>query len=343
MPPSTSTIAFTGGRVVTMNGDEVIEDGVVLVEGNRIKAVGRRGEVAIARGGEDLRCHRKDRPARLRGCPLPRLLRRGRRSAAAELAQRRLARVRRHDHPRSFERHGRGLQRRRARARRPLPRAAHLLDRHDPLRRRRRLQGRDRLDRRRALPPASHEGRRRDLGQELPAAAPRAAPADPRRRARDRHHGRPRRRIALRDEHEHGRGRAHDHRAHDSRSQHLPGRRGALASRARSATRRPSSSPTAASSGKSTGTPRRTSGRTRGSRSSSRRSFSTRAPAAARWRPTTSGTTSTRQRSPRSSTRTASPSTPERTASARGWGSTGRSGCWRREACRRSRRCAARL
>ncbi len=52
MPPSSSTIAFTGGRVVTMNGDEVIEDGVVLVEGNRIKAVGRRGEVSIPAGAK---------------------------------------------------------------------------------------------------------------------------------------------------------------------------------------------------------------------------------------------------------------------------------------------------
>ena len=40
-------IAFTGGRVVTMRGDEVIEDGVVLVEGNRIKAVGKRGTVSV--------------------------------------------------------------------------------------------------------------------------------------------------------------------------------------------------------------------------------------------------------------------------------------------------------
>jgi imidazolonepropionase-like amidohydrolase/Tol biopolymer transport system component len=43
-------VAFTGGRVVTMNGAEVIEDGVVLVEGNRIKAVGKRGEVAVPAG-----------------------------------------------------------------------------------------------------------------------------------------------------------------------------------------------------------------------------------------------------------------------------------------------------
>ena len=46
------TIAFTGGRIVTMNGNEVIEDGVVLIEGNRIKAVGKRGEVAIPAGAK---------------------------------------------------------------------------------------------------------------------------------------------------------------------------------------------------------------------------------------------------------------------------------------------------
>ncbi len=43
-------LAITGGRVVTMKGDEVIEDGVVLVEGNRISAVGRQGEVAVPPG-----------------------------------------------------------------------------------------------------------------------------------------------------------------------------------------------------------------------------------------------------------------------------------------------------
>jgi len=47
-------LALEGGRVVTMAGaagseveDNVIEDGVVIVEGNRITAVGRRGEVAV--------------------------------------------------------------------------------------------------------------------------------------------------------------------------------------------------------------------------------------------------------------------------------------------------------
>jgi imidazolonepropionase-like amidohydrolase/Tol biopolymer transport system component len=44
------TVAITGGRVVTMRGEEVIEDGVVVVTGNRIKAVGRRGEVTVPAG-----------------------------------------------------------------------------------------------------------------------------------------------------------------------------------------------------------------------------------------------------------------------------------------------------
>jgi imidazolonepropionase-like amidohydrolase/Tol biopolymer transport system component len=44
------TLAVVGGRVVTMRGDEVIEDGVVLSENGRIRAVGRRGEVAVPPG-----------------------------------------------------------------------------------------------------------------------------------------------------------------------------------------------------------------------------------------------------------------------------------------------------
>ena len=38
-------IAFTGGRIITMRGDEVIEDGVIVVEGNRIRAVGSKAQV----------------------------------------------------------------------------------------------------------------------------------------------------------------------------------------------------------------------------------------------------------------------------------------------------------
>lgn len=49
-PPS-GTIALIGGRVVTMRDanqqQEIIENGVVIIENNRIKAVGKRGEVEI--------------------------------------------------------------------------------------------------------------------------------------------------------------------------------------------------------------------------------------------------------------------------------------------------------
>ncbi|HEX2190336.1 MAG TPA: amidohydrolase family protein [Longimicrobiaceae bacterium] len=39
-----------GGRAVTMRGDEVIEDADVVIENNRIRAVGRRGEVQVPEG-----------------------------------------------------------------------------------------------------------------------------------------------------------------------------------------------------------------------------------------------------------------------------------------------------
>jgi imidazolonepropionase-like amidohydrolase len=40
-------LAFTGARVITMRGDEVIPDGVVVVDRNRIAAVGPRGTTAV--------------------------------------------------------------------------------------------------------------------------------------------------------------------------------------------------------------------------------------------------------------------------------------------------------
>ena len=41
------TIAFTNARIITMKGDEVIENGVLIVDGNIIKAVGKEGDVVI--------------------------------------------------------------------------------------------------------------------------------------------------------------------------------------------------------------------------------------------------------------------------------------------------------
>ena len=49
------SVAFVGGTIITMKGDEILEDGVVVVRGNRIEAVGKNGEVSIP---ED--CHRVD-------------------------------------------------------------------------------------------------------------------------------------------------------------------------------------------------------------------------------------------------------------------------------------------
>ncbi len=43
-------IAFTGARLITMNGDEVIENGTLVVEGNRIAAIGAAGAVTVPAG-----------------------------------------------------------------------------------------------------------------------------------------------------------------------------------------------------------------------------------------------------------------------------------------------------
>jgi imidazolonepropionase-like amidohydrolase len=40
-------LALVGARIITMKGDERIEDGIVVIEGNRIRAAGRCGEVEV--------------------------------------------------------------------------------------------------------------------------------------------------------------------------------------------------------------------------------------------------------------------------------------------------------
>jgi hypothetical protein len=42
-------VAFTNARIITMNGDEVIENGTLVVRENRIEAVGAAGDVSIPR------------------------------------------------------------------------------------------------------------------------------------------------------------------------------------------------------------------------------------------------------------------------------------------------------
>jgi imidazolonepropionase-like amidohydrolase/Tol biopolymer transport system component len=46
------TLALVGGRVVTMKGEEVLEEGVVVVKGNRIVAVGPVGKVNVPAGAK---------------------------------------------------------------------------------------------------------------------------------------------------------------------------------------------------------------------------------------------------------------------------------------------------
>lgn len=46
------TIAFTNARIITMNGDEMIEKGTIVVAGNRVSAIGPVGTVAIPAGAK---------------------------------------------------------------------------------------------------------------------------------------------------------------------------------------------------------------------------------------------------------------------------------------------------
>jgi imidazolonepropionase-like amidohydrolase/Tol biopolymer transport system component len=46
----TGTVALTGARIITLVGDEVIEDGTIVVDGSRIVAVGATGQVRVPQG-----------------------------------------------------------------------------------------------------------------------------------------------------------------------------------------------------------------------------------------------------------------------------------------------------
>ncbi len=53
-------IAFVGGQVITMEGDTVLQDAVVLVEGNKIKAVGTKADVEVAGRRRSYRYYRQN-------------------------------------------------------------------------------------------------------------------------------------------------------------------------------------------------------------------------------------------------------------------------------------------
>ena len=52
-------IAFTHARIVTMNGDEVLEDATLIVDGNKIKTIGNSASVKIAEGTSTIDCSGK--------------------------------------------------------------------------------------------------------------------------------------------------------------------------------------------------------------------------------------------------------------------------------------------
>jgi len=43
----TGRVALTGARLITMNGEQVIKDGVIVVNGNRIESIGPRGSITV--------------------------------------------------------------------------------------------------------------------------------------------------------------------------------------------------------------------------------------------------------------------------------------------------------
>ena len=94
--------------------------------------------------------------------------------------------------------------------------AAHLLDRHHPVRRASADHAAiDSLDDALQRTCGAMKARGRDPREELQPAAPRAAPADHRGRARDGHDGGARGRLAVRAQHDDGGGRPHRRRARD--------------------------------------------------------------------------------------------------------------------------------
>ncbi|NVJ64914.1 MAG: PD40 domain-containing protein [Gammaproteobacteria bacterium] len=50
----TGLIALSGAKIITMKGDEVIENGTVLIENNRIKAIGKASEVNVPSAAETI-------------------------------------------------------------------------------------------------------------------------------------------------------------------------------------------------------------------------------------------------------------------------------------------------
>lgn len=51
------TVALVGGRIVTMDGGKIIEDGTVVIEGNRITQIGPRASIEIPKDAKQIKIH----------------------------------------------------------------------------------------------------------------------------------------------------------------------------------------------------------------------------------------------------------------------------------------------
>lgn len=52
-------IAFTNARIISMKGEEVIENGTIIIEGNLIKAIGKSNEITVAANAKQIACNGK--------------------------------------------------------------------------------------------------------------------------------------------------------------------------------------------------------------------------------------------------------------------------------------------
>ena len=129
-------LALTGARIVTMRGDEVIENGTVLIDGNRIAAVGPTAAVSYPGRHADHRRVRQDHHPRPDRRPLARLDGRRRDHPAAELGPlspgSRYGVTTVHDPSNDTSEIFAASELQKAGL---IARPPHLLDRHDPVRR----------------------------------------------------------------------------------------------------------------------------------------------------------------------------------------------------------------
>ena len=235
------TVAFVGGRIVTMRGDEVIEDGTLVVDRRPHPRRRRaRSEVDVPAGARVI-----DTTGKTLIPGLVDVHWHGGHGSDGIIPQQNwdyfatLAFGVTTIHDPSDDTATVFSSSEMARAGRDH-RAARLLHRHHPLRRRDPVPGGDRQPGRRPLPPAADEGGGRDQRQELQPAAPRPAPAGAPGRPRAGDDGGAGGRVALRAQHDHGGRRPHRRRALDPGGGDLRRRAPALGRQpTTSATRRP--------------------------------------------------------------------------------------------------------